>query len=70
MREEDDKHAEMIHFLRNNTQLSRFSRGEVRDFIERLDVEGYEIAMKVMPAPTPEVQPMFEIETDDEASAS
>jgi biotin operon repressor len=36
----------MIHFLRNSTQLSRFSRMEVRDFIERLDAEGYAIAKK------------------------
>jgi hypothetical protein len=46
MRDEDDKHAEMIHFLRNSTQLSRFSRMEVRDFIERLDAEGYVIVPK------------------------
>jgi tellurite resistance protein len=46
MRDEDDKHADMIHFLRDSTQLSRFTRHEVREFIERLDAEGYEIAKK------------------------
>jgi tellurite resistance protein len=57
MREEDDKHAEMIHFLRNNTQLSRFSRAEVRDFIDRLDADGYEIVAK-QGEPAPELEPV------------
>jgi hypothetical protein len=50
---------DMIDFLRSKTQLARFSRGEVRDFLDRLDIEGFEIMKKTeMPA----VQPMPAIE--------
>jgi len=60
MRDEDDKHAEMIHFLRNNTQLARFSRMEVRDFIERLDAEGYVIDFKPVALIDPPTEPPVE----------
>lgn len=63
MREDEDKHAEMIHFLRNNTQLSRFSRAEVRDLIERLDADGYEIMKKAAPIQE-EMKPTDAVETD------
>jgi hypothetical protein len=53
MREDEDQHAEMIHFLRNNTQLSRFSRAEVRDLIERLAADGYEIMPMAKPVEEP-----------------
>ena len=44
---------EMIDFLRNSTQLARFSRGEVRDFLERLEIEGYSLVKMVVDAPEP-----------------
>jgi hypothetical protein len=40
---------EMIDFLRDKTIFARHSRAETRDFLERLEIEGYEIAPKVMP---------------------
>lgn len=66
MREDEDQHAEMIHFLRNNTQLSRFSRAEVRDFIERIAADGYEIAP--IPKPIEELPPMPPEEPEEHAA--
>lgn len=50
-------HEGMIDYLRNNHGLMvRHSRSEVRDFLERLDSDGYLIDCKpVVPAPQPVV---------------
>jgi hypothetical protein len=59
---------EMIDFLRNTTQLSRFSRGEVRDFLERLAFEGYEITSIIRePKPVEIFSPIMPADPEDES---
>ena len=49
---------EIIDMLRNKTIMVRFSRGEIRDFLERLGVEGYMISKIVdEPLPVPVADP-------------
>jgi len=53
---------EMIDYLANNTGMARFSRGEIRLFLERLDTDGYLISKK----PDPVID---EVEQAPEAAA-
>lgn len=50
---------EMIDFLRNTTIFARNSRAETRDFLARLDLEGYEVVKKAIQVEFPPVQPTF-----------
>lgn len=51
---------EIIDMLRNKTVMSRFSRGEIRGFRERLGVEGFMIAKIVVGEPEPQPVPVPE----------
>lgn len=46
----------IIDMLRNNTIFGRHSRGETRDFLERLEIEGYALT-KVEDVPAAEPMP-------------
>ena len=55
---------EMIDYLANNTGMARFSRGEIRLFLERLDTDGYLINKKPDPV-IDEVEPAPEAPAED-----
>ena len=55
---------EMIDYLANNTGMARFSRGEIRLFLERLDTDGYLISKKPDPV-IAQVEPAPEVPAED-----
>ena len=55
---------EMIDYLANNTGMARFSRGEIRLFLERLDTDGYLISKKPEPA-IEHIEPAQEVLAED-----